>query len=823
MRMLVDDVRHALRALLKRPRLAAAIAVPLALGIGANSAIFGIVDAALFRPLPVSEPERLVKIYATDKNDPSVLNPSPYPVYKDYRDGIPAFSALAAYSDPMAAHVSAEDSVAERVPCMVVSGNYFETLGVRAARGRALEPADDAPGAARVVVLSDDYWRSHFAEDPAAVGATLRLDGHEFTVVGVAPAEFTGIDLDSFGGVPDLWVTASNVDVVMSEEAELNPLTGRGFSWLYVVGRLAPGATLSEAQAQLDVLAEDRAERQAAERRQDPFARAVPAAEAALDPESAGATVRMAWILVGIVACVLLIACVDAAGLLLARGEERQRELAIRVALGASRGRVVRLLLIESLLIAASAAVLGLVVAAWVTDIFVALAPPGFALSPDTLSPVGGWRVVAFTGGAAVLVALLFGVLPALRASKVDLVPALKSEARFVPHVGGRVPLRSAFLVLQVGLSVVLLAGAGLLLRTLWNAYQVDPGFDPSKLAVASVDLGPQGYGRDQGREAIARILENVRALPGVRSAALARSVPVQRGGMQTSLQFEGVEENPDDWADLNSVGPGFFSTLGVPLLRGRDFTDADTKDTPEVVVVNKAFAERYWPGQDPIGKRIMNYGTKGAEVVGLVADFKTRTLRAPAPPTVFASYAQFYMPRMTIVVRTVSDPAPVLASIQTAVSRVDPRLPAFDRRTGEEKLGVVLAQERIVAWLLVTFAGLAALLTATGFYGAFAYQTRLRTREFAIRMALGARRLDLVRGVLGRGVALAAVGVALGLAAAFALSGVLASLLFDVAPSDPASFAAAALLFIALPALASYLPARRASRIDPAEALRDE
>lgn len=823
MRALVEDIRNALRALLRRPRLVATIAIPLALGIGANSAIFGIVDATLFRPLPVREAERLLKIYAVGREHPDELSVASYPVYLDYRDDVRAFSGLAAYCDPSPVHITRDGASAERVPCMLVSGNYFDVLGVTPSYGRALEPEDDRQGAAPVVVLGDRYWRRTFDADPSVIGSAIRIDGHEFTVVGVAPAGFTGIDVDSADGVPDLWVTVSNVDTVLSQLAVLKPLTGRNLGWLYLVGRLEPGVLPAQAQAELDNVAADRAARQADERHQDPFARAIPAAAAALDPSSSGRTSRMAWLLLGIVACVLVIACVDAAGLLLARGEERRRELAIRQAIGASRTRVVRQLLVESLLISAIAGLLGLVVAGWVGDAFAALAPPGFALSPGTMSPIGGWRVLAFTSAVAAAVAVVFGTIPALRASKVDLVPALKSEVRYVPAPGGRLSLRSVFLVVQVGLSVVLLAGSALLLRTLWNAYHVDAGFDARMLAVASVDLAREGYEEDRAYQALDEIMANVRALPGVRSAALARSVPIDRTGMRTSIEFEGVEPNPNDEADLVPVSPGFFSTLGVPVLRGRDFLETDTKDHPEVVVVNRAFVERFWPGQDPIGKRIKNYGTNGAEVVGVVADFKLHTLREPAPPAVFVAHKQFYMPRMTIVVRAASDPAAVLGSIQTAISRVDPNLPAFDLRTGEQKLGVALAWERIVTWLLVAFGGLAALLTATGFYGAFAYQTRLRLREFAIRMALGARGTDLLRSVLARGVGLAALGVAVGLVAAYGLAGFLSSLLFGVEPVDPLSFAFAALLLVAIPAAASFAPARRASRVDPARALREE
>ncbi len=533
---------------------------------------------------------------------------------------------------------------------------------------------------------------------------------------------------------------------------------------------------------------------------------------------------RLAWLLFGIVACVLLIACADAAGLLMARADERQREVAIRQAIGASRWRIARQLLVESLLISGLGAALGLVFALWLSDVLAALAPPGFVLPPETASPVGGARVLVFTVGAAALTGLLFGMAPALRGSKVDLISALKSEIRFVRTIGGRFRMRYAFVVFQVALSTILLVGSALLLRTLWNAYHVDPGFDAAHMLVGSVDVAKQGYDEERGALVYERILDEVRAIPGVRSAAIGRSVPVQESGMISSVEIEGLELPSDEVADLNPVGVGYFSTIGVSVLKGRAFDASDVEDGPPVTVVNQAFADKYWPGQDPIGKRVMSLGGKtGAEVVGVVANHKTRSVREEPQPVMYACAAQFYMPRMTIVLRTESDPAAAAGELRAAVSRVDPEMPLFGIRTGEERFGLVLAQERVVAGLLVTFAGIAVLLAASGFYALFSFLMRLRTREFAIRMALGASRGDLIGAVVGRSATFAALGVGAGLVAAFLLAGVLSELLFGVAPLDPASFAAAALLLLAVPTVASYMPARRAARVDPAKALRHE
>jgi predicted permease len=821
MRSLLDDLRHAVRALAKRPRFLLAVVAPLALGIGANTAIFAIVDAVLFRPLPVRAPAELRRVQTVDRSHPDEIVGTSYPLYVDYRDQATAFSGLAAYSDPTGVHATVDGRVPERVTCMIVSGNYFEVLGVGTSIGRGLGPSDDAAGATNVVVISDRYWQTRFGGDPGALGSVVRVGGAPFTIVGVANAEFSGIDLDSPGGRPDLWFPISSVLTVTPEIADLKPLERDGFGWLSVVGRVAPGASTAQGDAQLTAAAEGRIARRTTPREFEPVPRVVPANEAALAPSTGETTTNVAWLLFGIVGCVLLIACADAAGVLVARGEERQREIAIRQAIGASRWRIMRQLVLENLIVALVAAAAGLLVATWMTSAFEAMAPISFMLSPETVTPVTGSRVLAFAVGVAMVVGLVFGTLPALRASSVQLVPSLKSETRQVTAAGFKMRLRSVFLAIQVALSVVLLAGAGVLLQSLWNAYHTDAGYDADRIATAAVDLGRQGYDRERGERAFAEILERVRATPGVESASLARSVPIHRGGIQTSVEFEGREPDPEAMAELNPVVPGFFDTIGVPLLQGRDLSPADTKDSPEVVVVNRAFAERYWPGENPIGKRITNWGEKGAEVVGVVADYRMRSLRDPAPPALFVSHAQFYVPRMTIVAKTTGDPAVLLPAISAAVLRVDPELPAYDAGTGEQKLGVALARERIVALLLVAFAGLAMLLSAMGFYGAFSYSTRLRSHEFAIRVALGAQRGDLIRIVIRGGVLLAVVGVAGGLAASYGLSGVLSSLVFGLQPADPVSFAAAALALVTVAAVACYVPARRAARVDPAAALR--
>jgi putative ABC transport system permease protein len=820
MQSLLDDVRQAVRALARRPRLVAAIVLPLALGIGANSAVFGMVDAVLFRPLPVRDANRLVRVYSVYDWSPSELDNSSYPVYVDYRDAAPVFAGLAAFSDPAPVNLSTGGGPAERISCSIVTGNYFEVLGLAAARGRLIASADDAPGASRVAVISDRLWHRRFGADPAVVGAAVRINGREFVVAGVAPAGFVGLDFESTNGVPDLWTPAATIDAVRPEFAEAKPLAERGFQWLNIVGRLAPEATLAHAQTQLDVVAAGRDAVRTNASRRGPPVRALPANDTALDPSGGGRTTRLAWLLFGIVASVLLIACTGAAGLLVARAEERKREMAIRQSIGATRGRIARQLILESVLVAGLSGVIGLGCALWLSNGFVALASSGLLPLAETASPVLGTRVLVFTVVAAALTAIVFGIVPAVGASGVKLAPMLKNDARFVSLIGGRFRLRYAFVVLQVALSTVLVVGTGLLLRTMWNAYRVDLGFDATHLLVGSVDIGKQGYDNERRRQVLDRIVDDVRAVPGVRSAVLARTVPVQSSVMRTAIELDGVDLPPNQEVDLNVVGPDFFAVLGVPVLRGRAFDGSDTERSTPVVVVNQAFVDRYWPGQEAIGKRLAGRGSR-AEVIGIVANFKLRNLRETSTPVMFVPAAQFYLSRMTIALRTESDPAAAVGLFRAAVARVDPELPLFDVRTGAEQVDRALARERIVAGLLVTFAFIAVLLAATGFYALFSYLVRLRTREFAIRVALGAGPEALFGLVVGQSAALAAIGIAAGLAAAVLLSGALAHLLFGVAPLDATSFAAAALLLIAVPILASYIPARRAARVDPAAALR--
>jgi len=817
----VRNLRYALRNAARNPGFTALVALTLSLGIGANVAIFSAVDAVLFRPLAAPQRESLVRLYATDAEGTDLSNSS-YPVYTDYRDGITAFSSVAAFDDSEAFHLSTGGKP-ERVTGALVSGNFFGLLGARPERGRLLSPDDDrAAGAHPVAVVSHRLWKTRFGGDEAAVGASVRINGHPFTIVGVAPAGFTGVDLDS---LPDVWVPIAMVDQALPEFADSTVLTGRNLSWLDVVARLKPGVSIARAQAELDALAKRRAASQPNDR-QDPMARLLPAGDFLVGPSGRAEARRISWLLMGTAGLVLLIACADAAGLLLLRSERRRREIAVRLAIGASRGRIAAQLLVEGLLLAGLGAVGGALLAVWGADLLAAAVPPEFAIPMGAATSVLDARTLAFCAGAAIASTLLFGLAPALRAGRVDVQASLKGAAADPGH--RRLGLRDSLVMAQIALTLVLLVGAGLTARTLAREAAVDPGFDPRGKLEASVDLARQGLDPARGAAFYAELLRRAATIPGVRSAALARTIPVQSSGMRTTIESDGYKpaagENPA--ADLNVVTPGFFRVLGTRLVAGRDFDARDTEKSPAVAIVSESMARKFWPGRNPIGRRILNLGPPGVggEVIGVVRDLRVRSLRREPDPTVYVPAAQFYMPRMTILLEaSQGDAAALQKPLAAMVAELDPGLPLFHVRTLTEKLRLALGQGRLLAWLVGAFAGLALLLAATGLYGAVSFATQMRTREFGIRLALGAKRGDVRGLVLGHTARLAAAGAAAGLAIAVLTGRLVAALLYGVSPLDPVSYTAALAVLGAAVFAASALPARRATRVDPMTALRSE
>lgn len=560
-------------------------------GCAHRGAMFSLVDAALFRGLPVERSDELVRVFSTQPQRVD-LGDTSYPGYVDLRDNVPAFSGLAAFGTDVAVHLSSDARLPERVTSAVVSGNFFSVLRTRPARGRLIVPSDDVRGAAPVAVLSDAFWRRRFEGDRGVVGSTVRINGMPVSIVGVTPRGFVGV---TFQAPPDTWLPLSMIDAADPELAELEPLERRGLTWLAIVGRLASGATIAAAQAQMDVVSARR-RREAPNESSNRTAKALPANDAAIQPSQRAEARRLSWLLLGVTGVVLLIACADAGGLLLARAERRRREVAIRAALGASRARIVRQSLTESLIIALGGAVLGLVLAMWLTDYVSSVAPPNLALPVQTSTPMLDPRMLVFASAAAILTALLVGVVPAVASSRPALVPMLKGEqARIV--MGRRlVPLRDLLVSGQMTLAMLLLVGAGLLIRTLQTESRLNPGFTPEGAVIATIDLSRSGYDGERGGVFYAMLQDRLARVPGLTAVGLGRSVPVQSGGVATTAEPEGYAPRPNEAMEVEAtmISPGYYRAIGTPLLRGREFTENDRRESQRVVIVNQAFADRY-------------------------------------------------------------------------------------------------------------------------------------------------------------------------------------------------------------------------------------
>jgi predicted permease len=820
MNTLLQDVRYAVRVLTRSPGFTVIAVVTLALGIGVNSLMFSLVDAVLFRPLPVARPDRLLRIGTTFASGGS--SGIAYPLLRDFREQSDAFDGIAVFSGGSIVHIATSDEQPDRVPATLVSGNYFSLLGTRPELGRLLAEHDDVtPGGHPVLVLSDAFWRRRFGADPRVIGTAVRMNTHPFTIVGVAPAGFHGVDLQD---VPDVWIPVSMVLDVSPNMAQFKPLERRGFSWLDGIARLRDRATPEQGTAQLNTIRARVAQELQLKGEQNARVTAVPLSAAAVSSEGRQNVRRTSWILMGVAALVLLIACAVAAGLLLVRGEQRRRELAVRFAIGATRGRVMRQLFTESLLLSGAGAVLGVLLAMWGASVFAAIAPATFPLPMKATSPVLAARVLGFSGALALLCAALFGGLPTWMASKASLLEAIRHQS---PFRGGRArgrSLRDAFVVTQVALSAMLLVGAGLLLRTLGKAAQVDLGFDIRNTLVLSFDASKVGYTEERGLQFFDDLLARVREVPGVASASIGKHVPLSDPGMMTSLELTHftAPDGKESSVSFTPVSPDYFRTIGLKTERGRDFNAQDGRGA-HVVIVNRAFAEHFWPGADPLQQRVLNFGDKGSEVIGVVSNARLINVRDEAVPMLYVPMHAFYVPNTNLLLKVRGDARAVHTAVSSIASQLDRNVPLYRARTLEDQLALSLGQERMIAGLLSAFAVLALVLAAVGLYGVISYTTQIRTHEFGVRLALGALPADLLRLVMGQGARLAVVGLAIGLAAAGAASRVLSSLLFGVSPTDALTFACIAglLMFVAL--AASGLPARRAARLDPMRTLRCE
>lgn len=815
------DLRYAARSLRRSPGFTLTAVLCLALGIGATSTVFGIVDALFFRPPPgVGDPGGIVRPYVTVKAARLSMAASgqvSYPAYVELRDHTRSLDGLAGYADiTVSVGLGAQ---ARRADGLAVTGNYFSVLRVRPALGRFFAPEEDAgPGSPPVVVVSHAFWRSELGGDSAALGARLVLDGHPFTIVGVAPKDFRGVDM----GAPALWVPISQAGRVGLASDQLELPTSW---WLTLFGRLAPGVTREQARAELAPLITRRL-RADFGADVDPHIDLGPILSARGPSPSTQAKIAR-WLALA-AALVLAIACANTANLLLARAVTRRKEIGIRLSMGASRLRVVRQLLTESLLLAVCATALGLLLAFWGTDLVPAVGLP-------SLSFFARGRMLVFAVAATVVCVLLFGLAPALAATRADLASTVKEGAR--EGTDRRSRLRSTLMVVQVALATVLLVGAGLFVHSLRNVQAIEPGIDVDHLLVASVDLGRTGYSGPAAAQFLQRAVERVRHVPGVRGVTLSSQIPLAGGFSITAYSVpDGTSGVPANTLDLQqamagtraitlTVGPHYFATVGTPVLAGREFTEQDRADTEPVVVVNQAFAEHEWPGASAIG-RCVDIGwrdnVKCHRVVGVVANAKYVNLEERPRPAFFEAAAQDPGADV-LLIRTAGDPAALAASVRQAVAELDPRLPYVEVKMLRDVLRPTLQPRRLGASMFGAFGLLALVLAAVGLYGVVSYGVEERRHELGVRLALGAQPGQVRRLVVWQGMMLTLTGLAIGTAGALALSRLVTHLLYGVTPTDPITFAGVCAMFAAVAALASLIPAGRAARVDPIVALRTE
>ncbi len=806
---LLKDLSYGIRMLAKSPGFTLVAVLSLALGIGANTTVFSVLDAVMLRSLPIADPERMVNIATLVKGGEPHLDFS-YPLYTGLRDGNQTMSGVVAYTERNLGLTAGDQT--ERIRGEVVSANYFSVLGVQPAIGSAFAPDDERPGATRAAVISDALWHRRLAGDPGALGKTITLNGRTFSVVGVAPKRFSGL----LRGMPtDVWITLPHM-----ADFEGNPklMNSPNLSWLFLAGKLKPDTTIQQAQSQLTALLPGVSQE----------AREIGNLEVLMTKASRGNEAYVAELsrpltmLLLAVALILAIACANVASLLLARARTRGKEIGIRLALGASRLRVARQLLTESLLLALAGGALGLLMALWTSGLASGLrTSAGGELAIDVSPNI---RVLLFTLLVSVLTVLLFGVVPALRASKLDLVPILKDSTATTPVFRRGPSLQSLLVVTQVTLSLVLLAGAGLFLRSLWKLQAIEKGFTGDNVLAMSLNMELQGYDDARGANFYPAALESLSSLPGIQSASLASALPVSAGGSRMqrpgNLTKPAVDEQIS--IDIVTVSPRFFETTGLPLLHGRDFRQVDTEKSAKVMIVNETMAKKFWPDTDPLGRSFYD-GDTTFEVVGIARNTKYRNLRETPRMTFYLPLAQSYRPRMNLLVRTVGKPSQVVPAIQARLHGIEPALTVFNIRTLFEHVGRSLYVERMESVLLTFFGILALTLTAIGIYGVVAYSVAQRTREVGIRMALGAQKKDVLKMILAQGLALVAWGTALGLVACYWLSRLVSSQLYGVSAYDPATLGSVVVVLVVVALLAAYIPARRATKVDPLVALRYE
>lgn len=863
MTVLLQDIRYALRMLRKNPGFTVVVVLTLALGIGANTAIFSLVDAVMLKRLPVREAEQLALLSWAAPGHPYMIHSLSgnfdrdstgnftstsfaYPIFTAIRDGDQTFSSVTAFADTDRLNVSV-DGQADLAQGQLVSGDFFSTLGVPAGLGRTIAPADDTEAASPVAVISYSYWVRRFGRDPLAVGKAITVNGVPFTLVGVTAPEFLGVQP---GTSMDVWIplrTQPQVDpawIAYANPGEVSRFTARDDWWVLIIGRLKPGASEQRVRAALDVIVQQNStgiELPPTKRSPD-VALSPPKVE--LTPAGGGLDAlrrefsQPLFVLMSVVGLVLLIACANVANLLLARAGSRQKEIAVRLALGAARRRLIRQLLTESVLLALLGGAFGVLLAYWASGGLLNFMSRG--RNPVILHVSPDLGVLGFAAAVSVITGVLFGLAPAVRATRLDLTPALKEGGAKIVVSGDlsrglHLELGNALVVAQLAMSLILLVGAGLFVRTLTNLESQNIGFDRRNLLLFSIDPTQVGYKGERLAGFYEELRRRIETLPGVRSASLSRHTFIGGGVTINGVSIQGYtpkagEANSNGSLNLhvNSIGARFFETFGIPLVLGRTFNERDAVTARRVAVVNLAFARKYLGDTDPIGRRFGFGDLKASSsivIVGMVGDALYGQLRREVLPTVFVPYSQdvHQLGGMTFEVRTEGDPATWIAAIRQAVRGLDGNLPLFGIKTQTEEIEQATFQERLFARLSSFFGLLALALACVGLYGITSYAVARRTNEIGIRMALGARRGDVLALIVGQRLTLTLIGAGAGVAGALGLTRLVSHLLYGVKPNDPLTFIVVSLILTATALIASYIPARRAMRVDPIVALRYE
>jgi predicted permease len=835
-----QDLRYGLRQLRRNPGFTVVAILTLALGIGANTAVFSLIDAVMIRTLPVRNPHQLLLVGWHSERTPHAITQSghggevSYPVFERFSALKNVFSSVFGFASSGTLNVTINHQ-ASLAKAEMVTGTYFSGLGIQTILGRGITPEDESAGAPHVAVLSYRYWDRRFGRSRRVLGKTLTLNRVPFTIIGVAPPEFMGVQR---GYTPDLWVPIGEPAVIMPwgiRASDRSPRTAENWWWMGVMARLRPGVSVAQARARLETVL---GQSFTAILNRPPTARETPHAEITSASRGWNGLKQKfqdpLWTLMAVVGLVLLIACANIAGLLLARAAGRRREVAMRLAVGASRVRLVRQLLTESVMLAAIGAAGGGIFAWWGTRALLFLVSSG--RQPLAINVRPDLTILAFTAIAAVVAGLIFGIVPALYATRGELVPALKESSGAASPAAPRqrLSLGKALVVAQVALGLVLLVGAGLLVRTLQNLKGQNLGFDQHQVLLFGIDPTEDGYKGARLMDFYRQLSERIHTLPGVRSSSLSFLTLIADYFNAADFSIDGYTPQPGQKMNVywNTVGPDFFKTMGIPVILGRGIEEGDTGSASKVIVINQSMVRKYFNGENPVGRRLRfpRFPTPKVEyeIVGVVGDAKYWSLRHEIAPTAYFPYRQMawmfnFTGAMHYEVRTAAAPSTMVPAVQRAVRNLDSSLPLFDVKTQVEQIDESLMQERLLANGAGFFSMLALLLACIGLYGLLAYTVGRRTREIGVRMALGARRRQVVWMVMRESLMLIGIGIALGLPLAFALTRFLASMLYGVKPTDPLTFVVVSLILIAVALAACYIPARRAAKVDPMVALRYE